>query len=253
MITTALQITGLNKNFGALQVASDINFTLQQGARHALIGPNGAGKTTFVNLVTGALAPSSGKIFLVGKDITGLGQAQRSQSGLVRTFQINQLFPNLTVLENIALAVAEKQSDKSSLWRPLASSRRVIDEAIELLATLKLQDEALKPVQELAYGQQRLIEIALALALKPKVLILDEPVAGVSAAETSVILEVLGELDQTISVLIIEHDMDVVFQFAEYITVLVGGRILAEGTVKEIAANEQVRAVYLGEEYGRTA
>ena len=250
MTEAALQITGLNKNFGALQVAGDIEFTLPPGARQALIGPNGAGKTTFINLVTGALAPSSGKIFLTGEEITLLSQAQRSRLGLVRTFQINQLFPNLTVLENVALAVAEHKRDNHSLWRPLARNTEVIDAAIELLTTLQLQDEALKTIQELAYGQQRLVEIALALALKPKVLILDEPVAGVSSAETQVILDILADLSDAISVLIIEHDMDVVFQFAQRITVLVGGRILTEGSVAEIAANERVRAVYLGEEHG---
>jgi ABC-type branched-subunit amino acid transport system ATPase component len=247
MSRPALQIIGLNKNFGALQVARDINFSLQKGARHALIGPNGAGKTTFVNLITGALRPGSGTIHLAGSDITGLTQAQRSRRGLARTFQINQLFRGLTILENIAMAIAERNGASRSLLRPLGRHSEITDEAIELLQRLQLQQVALKPIRELAYGQQRLVEIAIALAQRPQVLLLDEPAAGVPSSENRIILDVIEALSDDISIMIIEHDMEVVFRFAERITVLVSGSVLTEGTPDEIAADEQVRAVYLGE------
>jgi ABC-type branched-subunit amino acid transport system ATPase component len=247
MSRPALQISGLNKNFGALQVARDINFSLRKGARHALIGPNGAGKTTFVNLITGALRPGSGTIHLAGSDITGLTQAQRSRRGLARTFQINQLFRGLTILENIAMAIAERNGASRSLLRPLGRHSEITDEAIELLQRLQLQQVALKPIRELAYGQQRLVEIAIALAQRPQVLLLDEPAAGVPSSENRIILDVIEALSDDISIMIIEHDMEVVFRFAERITVLVSGSVLTEGTPDEIAADEQVRAVYLGE------
>jgi ABC-type branched-subunit amino acid transport system ATPase component len=247
MSHAALQITGLHKNFGALQVARDINFSLAPGARHALIGPNGAGKTTFVNLVTGVLRPSSGSIHLRGRDITPLSQAQRSRRGLARTFQINQLFRGLTILENFCMAIAERTGAANKMLRPLGRYSHIADEAIGLLQRLQLKESALKPVRELAYGQQRLVEIAIALAQQPTVLLLDEPAAGVPSSESRIILDVIETLGDDISIMIIEHDMEVVFRFAERITVLVSGSILTEGTPAEIAADEQVRAVYLGE------
>jgi branched-chain amino acid transport system ATP-binding protein len=247
MTTPALDITGLNKNFGALQVARDIYFRLEKGARHALIGPNGAGKTTLVNLITGALQSTSGAIRLDGVEITRMGQAERSQRGLARTFQINQLFRGLTVLENIGLAIAERTGVSRSLFRPLGRRQELIDEALHRLSDLRLQDVALKRINELAYGQQRLVEIAIALGQQPKVLVLDEPSAGVPTSESQLILDRINGLSDTISVLMIEHDMDMVFRFAERITVLVDGGILVQGTPREIAADERVRAVYLGE------
>ncbi len=242
----ALQITGLNKNFGALQVARDINLALRPGARHALIGPNGAGKTTFVNLITGALPPTSGSVKLYGEDITGLTQAQRAQRGIARTFQINQLFRGVSVLENVCLSIAERTGDCNALWRPAGTGRAVIDEAVHLLDRVRLTEDALKKVSELPYGRQRLVEIAIALGQDPKVLLLDEPAAGVPSAESHIILDVVDSLAEDIAVLIIEHDMDVVFRFAKEITVLVSGGILTAGTPDEIAADERVREVYLG-------
>ena len=247
MTTPALEMAGLYKNFGALQVTRDVELRLERGARHALIGPNGAGKTTLVNLITGALQPTSGVIRLGGVDITHMGQAERSHRGLARTFQINQLFSSLTVLENICLAIAERTGASRSLWRPLGRRRDLIDEARQQLSDLRLQDVALKRIDELAYGQQRLVEIAIALGQQPKVLVLDEPAAGVPGAESRLILERIKGLSDSIAVLMIEHDMDMVFRFAERITVLVDGGILVEGTPREIAADERVRAVYLGE------
>lgn len=250
MSMAALEITGLNKSFGALQVAHNIEFRLDQGVRHALIGPNGAGKTTFVNLITGALAPSSGQIRLAGVDVTRLSQSQRSGMGLARTFQINQLFRGLTVVENVALAVAERTGVSRSLLRPLGRHYEVIDEAIAVLEQMQLADLALKPIGELAYGQQRLLEIAIALAQKPQVLLLDEPAAGVPSAQSQIILDAIASLGDDISILIIEHDMELVFRFAERITVLVGGAILTEGAPDEIANDERVQAVYLGQNHG---
>jgi ABC-type branched-subunit amino acid transport system ATPase component len=243
----ALEIQGLYKSFGALAVANDINFCLQRGARHALIGPNGAGKTTFVNLVTGALRASAGRILLGGEDITHLSQAARVKRGLVRTFQINALFRRLAVIENITLAISEREGVADDIFRPSGRYRAVIEEAYALLDSLGLADEALRPVNELAYGRQRLAEIAVSLGLKPKVLLLDEPAAGVPSAEAGAIIDIIEQLPSHVALLIIEHDMDLVFRLASRITVLVRGSVLVDGPPGEIAVNPQVRQVYLGE------
>ena len=243
----ALEVIGLHKNFGALEVAHNIDFTLKRGARHALIGPNGAGKTTFINLITGVLAPSSGQIILNGQDITGLGQAERSRCGIARTFQINQLFRGLTVLENVVLAIAERQGIASSMFRPLSSYSEVTDEAMELLGNFDLNEDALRRIDELPYGRQRLVEIVIALGQRPSVLLLDEPAAGIPSSESQHILDAASALSSDITVLIIEHDMEIVFSVADYITVLVSGAVLTEGEPEVIAADERVRAVYLGE------
>jgi ABC-type branched-subunit amino acid transport system ATPase component len=247
-VTAALEIQGFNKAFGALPVTRDVNLTLERGARRALIGPNGAGKTTLVNLVTGALKPDSGRVLLNGEDITGLSQADRARRGLARTFQINQLFRGLSVLENIGMAISERDSHSDNMWRAVGTSRAVLDESLDHLDSLRLVDDSLKLVRELPYGRQRLVEIAIALAQKPKVLLLDEPAAGVPSSESHLILDVVASLDPDIAVLIIEHDMDVVFRFAKEITVMVQGAVLVEGAPKDIMNNEQVRAVYLGQE-----
>ena len=253
MSVAALEIQGLHKSFGALQVTRDVNLTLARGARHALIGPNGAGKTTLVNLITGVLRPSAGKVLLNGEDITALAQARRIHRGIARTFQINQLFRGLTVLENLYLAIGERTRVCNRLWRPAGAERAVIEEALEHLEALKLADDALKLVRELPYGRQRLVEIAIALAQRPRVLLLDEPAAGVPSSESHLILDVVGALDPDIAILIIEHDMDVVFRFAKRITVLVAGAVLTEGAPQDIVADERVRAVYLGTQADRGA
>ncbi|MFY9787759.1 MAG: ABC transporter ATP-binding protein [Pseudolabrys sp.] len=244
----ALQVEKLNRTFGALPVTRDVDLTLERGARCALIGPNGAGKTTLVNLITGVLKPHSGRVLLNGEDITASSQADRARRGLARTFQINQLFRGLTVLENLCMTVGERDGHCNNLWRSSGSKREVIDEAIGYLDSLRLTDDALKLVRELPYGRQRLVEIAIALAQKPRVLLLDEPAAGVPSSESHLILDVVAALDPDIAVLIIEHDMDVVFRFAKEITVLVQGAVFTQGTPAEIMSNEQVRAVYLGQE-----
>jgi branched-chain amino acid transport system ATP-binding protein len=247
MSTPALETHGLHKSFGALTVANAVEFRLERGARHALIGPNGAGKTTFVNLVTGALRPNAGQIRLDGADITHLPQAARVKRGLVRTFQITALFRGLSVLENVTLAVCERQGTGGSLFRPAGHFRAAIEEAHTLLERLGLEDEALRPVNTLAYGPQRLVEIAVSLALSPKVLLLDEPAAGVPSGQSGMIIDVIESLPSDIALLIIDHDMDLVFRLAQRITVLVQGSVLVEGPPEAIAADVGVRQVYLGE------
>ncbi len=244
----ALEVQGLNRAFGALPVTRDVNLTLQRGARRALIGPNGAGKTTLVNLITGALKPNSGRVLLNGEDITNVSQTVRARRGLARTFQINQLFRGLTVLENICMTIGERDGNCNNMWRSAGAKRAVIDEALDHLESLRLVDESLRLVRELPYGRQRLVEIAIALAQKPRVLLLDEPAAGVPSSESHLILDVVDRLDPDIAILIIEHDMDVVYRFAKEITVLVQGAVLVEGAPDAIMNNEQVRAVYLGQD-----
>ena len=249
-MTTALETRGLCKSFGALTVADRIDFRLESGVRHALIGPNGAGKTTFVNMLTGRLAPSSGQVLLGGEDITRLSQAARVKRGLGRTFQINTLFRDMTVLDNVALGVAERHGVAGRLWRPARDYQRVREEAQALLATFGLEDDGRQRVLDLPYGKQRLVEIAIALGLQPKVLLLDEPAAGVPSLESERIVGALERLPQDIAILIIEHDMDLVFRFAQRITVLVQGEVLCEGPPRQIADDPRVRQVYLGERHG---
>lgn len=247
-ISPMLETRRLCKSFGALTVADNIDFRLESGARHALIGPNGAGKTTLVNMLTGVLAPSSGQIVLGGEDVTKVAQAARVKRGLGRTFQINALFRRLPVLDNVALAVAERRGIAHRLLRAASAHGEVRDESMDLLATLGLASEASQRILDLPYGKQRLVEIAIALGLKPKVLLLDEPAAGVPSLESGRILEVLDNLPKDIAILIIEHDMDLVFRFARRITVLVQGEVLVEGGPEEIANDRRVHQVYLGEQ-----
>jgi branched-chain amino acid transport system ATP-binding protein len=249
-MTPSLETRGLCKSFGALVVAQNIDFRLAPGDRHALIGPNGAGKTTFVNMLTGALAPSAGRIFLNGQDVTRTNQSTRVRAGLGRTFQVTTLFRNLPVLDNVALGIAERTGVARRMWRSASSYREITEEARSLLAALGLADDAAVRVADLPYGKQRLVEIAIALGLKPKVLLLDEPAAGVPSSESERILQTLENLPSDIAILIIEHDMDLVFRFARRITVLVQGAVLVEGTPEEIARDKRVHQVYLGEQHG---
>jgi branched-chain amino acid transport system ATP-binding protein len=242
----ALSTRGLDKSFGSLVVANDIEINLPQGERYALIGPNGAGKTTLINLMTGMLSPDSGQIFLGDDDITALAPQERVKRGLVRTFQINTLFPHLTALEAVTLAVCERRGDAGTWWRKLPAYGDAIEEAHAILQSLRLGASCYRATRELAYGQQRLLEIALALATRPRVLLLDEPAAGVPTDESGELFAAIANLSQDITVLFIEHDMNVVFRFASRIIVMVGGRVLLEGTPQEIAADARVREVYLG-------
>ncbi len=247
MTEIRLETRTLSRYFGALMAVQAIDFKLAAGARHALIGPNGAGKTTFINLLAGVLSPSRGRVLLKGHDITDKSQAERVKLGLARTFQINRLFRGLTVLENVCISVAERVGAAPSMIYPLGRRTDVIEELMHLLGMLKLTADAGRRVSELPYGRQRLVEIAIAIGLKPQVLLLDEPAAGVPSAESHIILDAIERLPEHLAVLIIEHDMDVVFRFAKRVTVMVSGALFAEGTPREIEANPQVRAVYLGQ------
>ena len=247
-MSSVLETRGLCKSFGALTVAEQINFRLEPGSRHALIGPNGAGKTTFVNLLTGRLIPTSGQVFIGGQDVTALPQAERVRRGLGRTFQINSLFKKMSVLDNVALGVAERLKVADKLWQPARAFNAVRDESMALLELLGIAADAGLRITDLPYGKQRLVEIAIALGLQPKVLLLDEPAAGVPSMESDRILQALDALPADIAILIIEHDLDLVFRFAKRITVLVQGEVLCEGTPQEIAADKRVHQVYLGEQ-----
>jgi branched-chain amino acid transport system ATP-binding protein len=249
-MSAVLETRGLCKNFGALTVADNIDFKLEPGARHALIGPNGAGKTTFVNMLTGRILPSSGSILLEGQEITRVSQRQRVKRGLGRTFQINTLFRNLTVLDNVGLGIAERLGYGNRVLRHASREKAVIEEATRVLEMLGLAADASRRVSDLPYGKQRLVEMAIALGMRPRVLLLDEPAAGVPSVELHTILSVLESLPADIAVLIIEHDMDLVFRVARRITVLAQGALLAEGTPAEISADDRVRQVYLGERHG---
>ena len=241
-----LEARGITKRYGGLTVADGIDLTLEPGARVALIGPNGAGKSTLADILTGITAPSAGQVLLDGADITRLAEARRVRAGIAKTFQITALFPGLTLRDNLRLPLIER---RRASWRPflrVGADREVEAEAEALLADFGLQEVADRPVGTLAYGQQRLADIALALALRPRVLILDEPSAGVPAGERTRLLEVLGGLPPDLAVLIIEHDMDLVFRLARRIVVLVQGAVLSEGPPERIAEDARVRDLYLG-------
>ena len=241
-----LRTEGLSRKFGALEVARNISFELPLGARHALIGPNGAGKTTLINLITGRLRPDAGRIALGGEDVTATPQAVRVRKGLARMFQINTLFPDLAPIEAVSLAICERTGIAGNFWNRIAAQSAVVDEAFATLQTLRLADVATRPTRTLAYGQQRLLEIALALAMKPKVLLLDEPAAGVPKEESAALFQVIAGLPADISVLFIEHDMELVFNFATRIIVLVSGAILLEDEPSVVRRDPRVREVYLG-------
>lgn len=243
----ALQTSKLVKRFGGFVATSDVTLNVAAGARHALIGPNGAGKTTLINLLTGFLEPSEGAVILKGEDVTHLAQHQRVKRGLARTFQINRLFADMTVLESVTLAVCERRGIGSRWWNPVGSHVEAIDEAAALLQQLRLIDVAHQQTKSLAYGRQRLIEIALALAAKPTVLLLDEPAAGVPTSESRELFETIAQLPREVTILLIEHDMDLVFRFADRISVLVGGALVAEDVPEVIAKDKRVKEVYLGE------
>ena len=246
MSAPALSTRRLSKSFGSLVVAKDVELSLPPGARYALIGPNGAGKTTLINLITGMLPPDGGHVLLGEEDVTGLEPAQRVKRGLARTFQINTLFPRLSPLEAVTLAVCERRGVATTWWRGLGAYRGEMDEAYGILCSLALDAVCHRPTRELPYGQQRLLEIALALATRPRVLLLDEPAAGVPRDESAGLFAAVAGLSQDLTVLFIEHDMNVVFRFASRVIVMVGGQILVEGTPSQIASDRRVQEIYLG-------
>jgi branched-chain amino acid transport system ATP-binding protein len=246
-MTIALETAGLEKSFGGLRVTRELSLKIAQGARHALIGPNGAGKTTVINLLTGVLRPNGGRILLEGQDITDLPVHARVRRGLSRTFQINQLYADLTPLETIGLAVSERMGHGGDWWRRMGSRDDVNAEISDILSRFHLLDVMNQRTATLPYGKQRLLEIAVAIAARPRVLLLDEPAAGVPESERHDILAAVAELPRDVTVLLIEHDMDLVFSFADRISVLVNGALLVEGAPDEVARDPQVKAVYLGE------
>ena len=246
-MTVALQTHNLVKKFGGFVATNGVSLSIAVGARHALIGPNGAGKTTLINLLTGFLEPSSGSVILNGLDVTRRSQHQRVKLGLARTFQINRLFADLTVLESVTLAVCERSGLGARFWKPVGAHTAALDEAAELLARLRLLDVAHSQTKDLAYGKQRLIEIALALAAQPSVLLLDEPAAGVPTDESRELFETIARLPKDLTIVLIEHDMDLVFRFADRISLLVGGALATEGRPEVIANDPLVKEVYLGE------
>ena len=241
-----LRTEHLFKRFGGITATDDVSLTVHRGARHALIGPNGAGKTTLINLMTGVLEPTTGRIELEGADITALAPHHRVRRGLVRTFQINQLFASMTPLQTLAMVVSQQRGLGSRWWQPLGRSAEVAERCEALLTQFHLRDVAQVRTEHLAYGKRRLLEIAIALACEPRVLLLDEPVAGVPAGEREELLQTVAALPADVSVLLIEHDMDLVFSFANRMTVLVNGTVLTEGDPDTIANDPQVKAVYLG-------
>ena len=244
---SVLRTEALQKSFGSLEVVRNVSLELPRGARYALIGPNGAGKTTLINLITGQLQPDAGRIVLDGADITRTPAAARVHHGLTRTFQINTLFPDLTPIESVTLAICERDKAAGQFWRRLTSHRDAIDDGFEILRQLRLAAVATRPTRTLPYGQQRLLEIALALATRPKVLLLDEPAAGVPKDESAALFSVIAALPADISVLFIEHDMDIVFSFASRIVVLVAGGVLLEAAPEVVRSDARVREVYLGQ------
>lgn len=245
-VVCALQASGLSKHFGALHVTQDVSLALPCGTRTALIGPNGAGKTTLVNLLTGVLKPDAGKLQLFGEEVTGTSAAVRTRKGLVRTFQISSLFSQLTVFDNVFIAVTQAAGRSFHLWRPAGRERDLLERTEALLVQLKLQDDRHCKVTEIAYGRQRLVEIAIALALRPRVLLLDEPAAGIPGNELDLLHGAIASLPVDIAVLMIEHDMEMVRMFASEVAVLVNGALLMSGKPRDVMSHPEVQAVYLG-------
>ncbi|MDH4989720.1 ABC transporter ATP-binding protein [Aquamicrobium lusatiense] len=242
----AIETRDLTLRFGSFTAVNAVSLQVRKGARHAIIGPNGAGKTSLVHALTGSIPSTSGRVFISGKDMTGSSQRARVRSGLTRTFQINQLFPKLTVLDNVCMAILEREQRSKVFWRSMAAERSVLEEGRDLLELAQLGPQADKVVASLPYGMRRLVEIAIALATRPDIIVLDEPAAGVPTTQSEAIFERIAALPRDLTLLFVEHDMNLVFRFAERITVLAEGAIMTEGTPAEISKDERVREVYLG-------
>jgi len=245
----ALSTVRLRRSFRGFLAVNDVSLEIETGARHALIGPNGAGKTTLINLLTGVLRPDSGQVLLGSEQVTHLPVHRRVKRGLSRTFQLNTLFYGLTVMESVALAICERTGQAGDWFHPLPSRHEALDEAHAILKSLQLAGDAGALTRHLPYGKQRLLEIALALAAKPSVLLLDEPAAGIPSGESLALLETIEQLPAEMTILLIEHDMSLVFRFARRITVLAAGAVVAEGAPDIVAADPRVRELYLGEDH----
>jgi branched-chain amino acid transport system ATP-binding protein len=236
----------LSKSFGGIRAIRDVSLGIEEGERRAIIGPNGAGKTTLFNLISGFLFPSSGHIYLFGGDVTNLQAHQRAALGMARTFQVTNLFPALTLFENILLGVQAINRARLCFYRPVGSFREIILEAERILKEWNLWEQREVLLKNLSHGEQRQIEVIMALATKPRLLLLDEPTAGLSSAETALVTSIIKGLPHEITTILIEHDMDVAFEIAENITVLHFGSILAEGSLEQIKKNPKVTEIYLG-------
>ena len=253
MAEPILRVEGLNKSFGGVVATHNLDFEVEPGEIHAVIGPNGAGKTTFVAQLSGMLKPDSGRIFFDGNDVTELSAPARSHAGLARSFQITSVFRNFTALQNVALSIQAHSGHSFRMWKPAATDAELNDPAQEILEQVGLGARSGILAANLAHGEQRQLEIAMALATRPRMLLLDEPTAGMGPEDTQHITQFLAGLKGTYSMLLIEHDMDTVFALADRITVLVYGRAIATGTPEAIRANDEVRAAYLGEEEAEIA
>lgn len=243
----ALELKSLSMNFGGLKVTNDVSLTLPVGARTALIGPNGAGKTTLINLISGLLKPNSGQVFLMGDDVTSLPPATRVHRGMIRSFQVTRLFESMTIAEHLSFAIRAQNQRMNGVWWAMTSDRETEAQGAELMDSLGLGAIRNRRVNEIAYGQQRLVEIAIALAMKPRVLLLDEPAAGIPRDSMDLVLKALDVLPDDLAVIMIDHDMELVRRFAQQIVVLAAGQIIASGTPVEVSQNAQVRSAYLGE------
>ncbi len=241
-----LRTEALTRRFGSVFATDCVSLEVEAGERHVIIGPNGAGKSSLLNQLGGQLRPSSGRIYFKGGDITGLAPERICKRGIGRTFQTNNLFGRLSVVENVRLAVLSRRGNPLAVFMPLAGLRALEDRSLEILETVGLAGRRDEAVRNLSYGEQRQLEIAIALATEPDLLLLDEPTAGMSPAETARVIEFVDALPRTLTVLMIEHDMQVVFSLADRITVLHYGRLLATGTPGEITANKDVQEIYLG-------
>ncbi len=241
-----LELRGLRKSFGALRVTEGVSLTVQAGELHALIGPNGAGKTTLIAQISGELQPDHGEILVDGKSVTAMPAHRRAAAGLARSFQISQVFPEFDVEDNVAMAVQAHRPGRFNVWRDARRDVRLREPAREALARVGLQHRAAVRVSELAHGEKRQLELAMALALETSILLLDEPMAGMSAEESRRMAALLAELKRRYAILLVEHDMDVVFALADRITVLVYGQVIFTGTPEAVRANPEVRSAYLG-------
>jgi branched-chain amino acid transport system ATP-binding protein len=247
MAEALLRLAELSKSYGALRVTDDVTLDIMRGELHALIGPNGAGKTSLIHQLSGTLSPDRGRIIFDGGDVTALEMHARARLGLVRTFQITSVLPRFSALENVALAVQSGKPSRLRLFGDAAGEEELNNEAMQALAIVGLQDRAHVPANALSHGEKRGLELAIALALRPKLLLLDEPMAGAGASESARLVDILRQLKEHYTILLVEHDMQAVFALADRISVLVNGKVIATGAPAEVRADSQVRVAYLGD------